>query len=287
MTKILQVVQRHAISHKSLQGSENAEKHTQKQVNSSTRLAEIKQTLHDWGLTQWSDDDWLFASVLRGQNNNLMSNGWANQLISYRWATDKEVEKPRQAKERQLDKWNRQAKSERANTWFGGPPALFALLCQPETQSPQWGIQWCTGLGGSVHSPLGGWGSKIVNWQERASGLVFLKPGWKRIMMCLILLLFGHMPGDQSKHHRDVHLHQASPSIVPVPASSPAVLGPPHYNCVLWETGDEKRKHRAAFYQSFSGTTLHLPQNLKHRPPQWTAEKDPVEPEQIKTKTNA
>lgn len=37
----------------------------------------------------------LFASVLRGQNNNLMSNGWANQLISYRWATDKEVEKPR------------------------------------------------------------------------------------------------------------------------------------------------------------------------------------------------
>lgn len=175
----------HAISHKSLQGSENAERYTQKQINSSTRLAEIKQALNDWGLTKWSDDDWLFASVLRGQDNNLMSNRWANQLISYRSATNKEVETPWQAtsKGRQLDKWNRQAKSERTNAWLGGPPALFALLCQPETRSPRWGIQWCTGLGGSVHSPFGGWGSKIVNWRERASGLVFRKPGWKRIMM--------------------------------------------------------------------------------------------------------
>lgn len=214
-----------------------------------------------------------------------MSNGWANQLISYRWATDKEVEKPRQAKGRLLDIWNRQAKSERTNTWLGGPPALFALLCQPGTRSPRWGIQWCTGLGGSVHSPLGGWGQDC----ELAGESIWLSipEAWVEKDHDEFNPIAVHIPGDQSKHHRDVHLPQASSSIVPVPASSPAVLGPPHYNCVLWETGDEKRKHRAAFYQSFSGTTLHLPQSLKHRPPQWTAEKDPVEPEEVKMKTNA
>lgn len=62
----------------------------------------------------------------------------------------------------------------------------------------------------------------------------------------------------------------SSASVLPAPASPPAVLTSPCCNCALWVTADEQRKPRGAFYQQPSGITLHLPQNPKCQPPQWT-----------------